>query len=255
MSKFYFASDFHLGIDARVSSREREKQIVRWLDSIQDDALEIFLVGDVFDFWFEYRSVVPKGHSRLLGKLAQIRDKGIPIQFFTGNHDMWMFSYFEEELGIAIHRQPVMRVLAGKKFFIGHGDGLGPNDGGYKFIKRVFSSPVSQWLFARLHPNLTFSLARFWSSKSRETAAAKNEFLGKDNEWLVQYANHKLHELDVDYFVFGHRHLPINCLLDNGISRYFNLGDWLHYNSFGVFDGSEMHLDFFENKEGYAVEL
>jgi len=154
MKKVYFASDFHLGIDARLSSREREKQLVRWLEQIRKDAYSIYLVGDVFDFWFEYKTVVPKGYVRLLGKLAELRDEGIPIYFFTGNHDMWMFSYFEEELGIPIYREPIVREIMGKTFFIGHGDGLGPGDHGYKFIKRVFANPVCQWLFERLHPKI-----------------------------------------------------------------------------------------------------
>ena len=184
----YFASDFHLGVDARLSSAEREKQIVRWLDQIADKADAIYLVGDLFDFWFEYATVVPKGYTRLLGQLAALRDAGIPIYFFTGNHDMWMFGYFEQELGIPIYRNPVIREIDGKKYFIGHGDGLGPGDYGYKFIKQVFANPLSQWMFARLHPNFGIRLAQYFSGSSRQSNPSPQVFLGEEQEWLAVYA-------------------------------------------------------------------
>ena len=166
IKKTYFASDFHLGINARLSSLDRERQICRWLDLVSQDAEAIYLVGDVFDYWFEYKSVIPKGFSRILGKLAEVRDKNIPIYFFTGNHDMWMFRYFEDELGIPIYRQPIIREIHGKTFFIGHGDGLGPGDYGYKMIKKIFANKTCQWLFARLHPNFGLWLMNFFSGKS-----------------------------------------------------------------------------------------
>ncbi len=249
--KVYFASDFHLGIDARLTSREREKQIVRWLESIKADAAAIYLVGDVFDFWFEYATVVPKGYIRLLGKLAEIRDAGIPIYFFTGNHDMWMFNYFEEELDIPTYREPIEREILGKTFYIGHGDGLGPGDRGYKLIKRIFSNPLCQWLFARLHPNFGIHLANFWSGKSRGASKGENRFLGAEKEWLIAYANSRLDQQHADFFIFGHRHLPIDYMLNNRKSRYINLGDWINYNSYAVFDGENLEIKFFEN-EGVA---
>ena len=248
--KIYFASDFHLGTDARLSSSERERQIVRWLDSIKEDAEAIYLVGDVFDFWFEYSTVVPKGYVRLLGKLAELRDAGIPIYFFIGNHDMWMFKYFEEELDIPIYRKPIVRELKGKTFFIGHGDGLGPGDYGYKFLKKVFANPICQWLFARLHPNFGIGLASFWSNKSRDANPAEENFLGDDGEWLLIYANEQLDKQPADFYVFGHRHLPIDHTLKNGSSRYINLGEWMHYNSYAVFDGEQLEIKFFENDSG-----
>lgn len=254
MSKIYFASDFHLGIDARVSSLEREKQIVQWLDIIKEDADEIFLVGDVFDFWFEYKSVVPRGFTRLLGKLAELRDTGIPITLFTGNHDMWLFSYFPEELNIPIHRKPIIREWDGKRFYIGHGDGLGPGDQGYKFIKRVFANKTCQWLFARLHPNFAFWLAEFWSKTSRKYAHVKDTFKGKENEWLVSFCQDMLGKENIDYFIFGHRHLPIDCKLDHK-SRYINLGDWLHYNSYAVFDGNQLDIRFFAFTDGDIIQI
>lgn len=248
--KIYFASDFHLGIDARSSSAERERQIVRWLDQIQADAAAIYLVGDVFDFWFEYKMVIPKGYIRLLGKLAALSDQGIPIYFFIGNHDMWVFRFFEEELGIPTYRQPIVKEIYGKTFFIGHGDGLGPGDHGYKLIKKVFSNPVCQWLFERLHPNFGIGIARYWSQKSRSSNPVDNRFLGAEKEWLVAFSNNYLKTNDVDYFIFGHRHLPIDHTLNNKKSRYINLGEWLYSNSYAVFDGENINIEFFENDKG-----
>lgn len=240
--KIYFASDFHLGVPTYEKSLEREKLIVKWLDEIKADAEEIFLMGDIFDFWFEYRHAVPKGFIRLLGKIAEITDSGIPVHFFTGNHDMWMFDYLPKEIGIAIHREPVTRIFNGKKFYLGHGDGLGPGDRGYKFIKKVFANKFCQWLFARLHPNLGIGLANFWSRKSRVSNAGDDEkFLGEENEWLVIYAKEVLQKEHFDYFIFGHRHLPLEIQL-NANSKYINLGEWVNYNSYAVFDGGQMQL-------------
>jgi len=248
--KIYFASDFHLGIDAALTSEEREKKIVRWLDAIKHDAEEIYLVGDVFDFWFEYSKVIPKGYVRLFGKLAELRDMGIPIFFFIGNHDMWMFRYFETEFGIPIIRKPIVKKLHGKTFFIGHGDGLGPGDHGFKFIKKVFSNKICQWLFARLHPNFGIGLANFWSQKSRAVSPAALKWLGDENEWLLTFSQKKLDKVEADYFIFGHRHLPIDYKLKNGKSRYINIGEWMFACSYGVFDGEEMRIEFFENPNG-----
>ena len=245
--KIYFASDFHLGADARYSSKEREKQIVRWLDLIKQDAEQIYLVGDVFDFWFEYASVVPKGYTRLLGKLAELSDTGIDIRFFIGNHDMWMFRYFEEEIGIKTYRTPTLLDIKGKIFFIAHGDGLGPGDHKYKFLKKVFSNPICQWLFARIHPNLGIGIAKLWSGKSRGNSLRRSRFKG-DKEWLLTFANQTIQQQpDIDFFIFGHRHLPMDCTLNNGCSRYINLGEWLTFNSYAVFDGQDIHIQFFEN--------
>ena len=232
MKKTYFASDFHLGIDVKYTSQEREQQIVRWLRQIKEDAAALYLVGDIFDFWFEYRKVVPKGYVRLFGALADLRDHGIPIYYFTGNHDMWMFKYMEEEFDIPIYRKPITREIQGKTFFIGHGDGLGPKDHGYKFLKKVFDNRICQFLFGLIHPNLGIGLANFWSGTSRDSKKNKDSktFLGEDEEWLLMYANRKVLEVPADYFVFGHRHLPINYTLKNGKSRYINLGDWMNYN-------------------------
>lgn len=246
----YFASDFHLGLDARLSSREREKLLVRWLEMISKDAKEVFLVGDLFDFWFEYRSVVPKGFTRFFGQLAKMRDSGIQIHVFTGNHDMWMFDYFEEELDIPVYKKPIYREWNGKKFFIGHGDGLGPGDYGYKFIKKVFAHPLSQWLFSLIHPTLGTAVAQFWSKKSRDNNREARHFLGSKEEWLVQYSEQKIEEEDIDFLIFGHRHLTIDFLLKNKKSRYINLGEWLQGQSYAVFDGRQLEVRFYENNDG-----
>lgn len=240
--KIYFASDFHLGVPVGAKSLERERRIIDWLDHIQKDAYEIYLVGDIFDFWFEYKHAIPKGFVRLQGKIAALTDSGIPVYFFTGNHDMWMFDYFEKELGVKIYREPVLRVFNDKKFLIGHGDGLGPGDRGYKFIKKVFAAKWSQWMFARLHPNFGIGLANYFSRKSRiSTGDSDSQFLGEDNEWLVQYCREQEQTNQQDYYIFGHRHLPMTIRI-NERATYINLGEWIHYDTYAVFDGFETKL-------------
>lgn len=246
-NKIYFASDFHLGVDAYTTSAIREKKIVRWLDSIAAEARELYLVGDVFDHWYEYGKTVPKGYVRLFGKLAEFRDRGIPVSFFTGNHDMWMFRYFEEEFGIPIHRGPVLREIDGKKFMIGHGDGLGPGDHGYKLIKALFANKLAQGAFRWLHPDIGLWLMKFFSVKSRQYTGDENSFGPPENEWLVQFCEEDSRSNDIDCYIFGHRHLPVDYLLSNGKSRYINLGEWMYACSYGVWDGSEFHLQFFES--------
>ncbi len=238
----YFASDFHLGVPSYEASRQREEKICTWLDGIKNDCEELYLVGDLFDFWFEYKYVVPKGYVRLLGKIAAFVDAGIPVHVFTGNHDMWMFDYLEKEIGVVMHREPIMKTYGGKTFFIGHGDGLGPGDHGYKFIKKVFANRFCQWLFARIHPNLGIGIADFWSRKSRKANIGKEDvYLGDDKEFLTQFCKEQLKEQAIDYFIFGHRHLPIERDID-GKAKYINLGDWLRYNTYAVFDGEELKL-------------
>jgi UDP-2,3-diacylglucosamine hydrolase len=246
--KIYFVSDAHLGVPNRKSSLEREKKLVRFLDSIKDETSELYLLGDIFDFWFEYKHVIPRGYTRLFGKLAEISDSGIPIHYFTGNHDMWMFGYLTEELNIQLYKEPIEREINGKKFFIGHGDGLGPRDRGYKFIKKVFSNRFCQWLFARFHPNFGFWLANYFSKKSRIANGKTDEiFMGEDKEYLILFAKEILQKEHFDYFVFGHRHLPLEIKL-NEKTMYFNLGDWVSRFTYGVFDGSKLELKSFEEQ-------
>lgn len=239
--KIYFASDFHLGVPTYEKSLEREKKIVKWLDTIKSDAEEICLLGDVFDFWFEYKTVVPRGYVRLLGKIAELSDSGIKIHYFTGNHDMWTFDYLEKELNVTIYRAPIEINYNNRSFYIGHGDGLGPGDHGYKFIKKVFASKVCQWLFARLHPNFGIGIANYFSKKSRiATGTSDEKFLGDEKEWLVIYSKEILAKKHFDYLIFGHRHLPLDIKIDS--SRYINLGDWIQYFTYGVFDGEKFEL-------------
>jgi UDP-2,3-diacylglucosamine hydrolase len=244
--KVYFLSDFHLGVPSHASSLEREKRIVAFLDQIKNTAAMIFVVGDLFDFWFEYRTVVPKGYVRILGKLAELTDNQIPVHFFVGNHDMWMSGYFEKELNIPVHFESKVYEFNGMKILVGHGDGLGPGDHGYKFIKKVFRNPICQFLFGLLPPFFGISLANFFSKRSRiMTGTTDEKFLGEDKEWLVLYAKEKLKEEHFEYFVFGHRHLPIDFQLKEG-SRYINLGDWIKYNSYAELDGTTIQLKYYQ---------
>ena len=241
----YFLSDFHLGAPNAVESLKREKRIVQFLDAIKNDAQQIFIVGDMFDFWFEYKLVVPRGYTRLLGKLAELTDFGIKIHFFAGNHDMWMRDYFQNELNIPVYYQPTPFEFNGKKFLIGHGDGQGPGDHGYKFLKKLFRNPLCQWMFGILPPYFGLGIANYFSKKSRELALQKVEvFLGEENEWLIIYCKEVLQKEQYDYFIFGHRHLPIDYTLNEN-SHYINLGEWINYDSYAVFNGETTKLKYF----------
>lgn len=245
--KIYFLSDFHLGAPDAAASLIREKKIVQFLDEIKNDAAEIFIVGDLFDFWYEYKNVVPKGYVRILGKMAELTDSGIPIHFFVGNHDMWMKDYFQKELNTAVYFEPVEFCFSGKKFLVGHGDGLGPGDKGYKFIKKIFRNKLCQWMFGVLPPYLGIGLADYFSKKSRAKAGKTDEiFLGEEKEWLVIYSKEVLQKQHFDYFIFGHRHLPLDVKLNNN-SRYVNLGDWIKYFSYAVFDGENLSLNYYKS--------
>ena len=233
--KIYFASDQHLGAPTPKASLPREKKFVAWLDTIKEDAGTIFLLGDLFDFWFEYKTVVPKGFVRVLGKLAELKDAGIDIYFFVGNHDLWMRDYFQKELNIPVFHKPHEFDINGKIFLIGHGDGLGPNDHGYKRMKKVFTFPFFKWLFRWLHPDIGVRLGHYFSVKNKLISGDVDaRFLGEENEWLAQYCRRKLTEKHYDFFVFGHRHLPLEIELNNN-STYINLGDWIQYFTYGEF--------------------
>lgn len=240
--KVYFLSDFHLGAPNAAESLQREKKIVSFLQEIRQDAAEIFIVGDLFDFWYEYRQVVPKGYVRILGEMAAITDSGIPIHFFVGNHDMWMKDYFQRELNIPVYFEPAEFEYNGKKFLVGHGDGLGPGDHGYKMLKKIFRNPFCKWLFGVLPPVVGVGIANYSSRRSRAvTGNNDGQFLGEDREWLIQYCKEVLKTKSYDFLVFGHRHLPIDFSLQPG-SRYINLGDWIRYYTYAVFDGNDVQL-------------
>ena len=243
--KIYFLSDFHLGAPNAEASLLREKKIIRFLDEIKPTAAAIFIVGDLFDFWYEYKKVVPRGYVRILGKLADLTDAGIPVHFFVGNHDMWMRDYFQKELNIPVYFEPVAFDFNDKHFLIGHGDGLGPGDKGYKFIKKIFRNRACKWLFGILPPAIGMGIAHYFSRKSRaQTGQTDERFLGEDKEWLIQYCRDVLKKEHYDYLLFGHRHLPIDFNL-NEKSRYINLGDWIKYFSYAVFDGENLELKYY----------
>jgi UDP-2,3-diacylglucosamine hydrolase len=233
--KIYFASDQHLGAPTPEASLPREKKFVAWLDAIKEDAGTVFLLGDLFDFWFEYKTVVPKGFVRVLGKLAELKDAGIDIYFFVGNHDLWMRDYFQKELNIPVFHEPQEFDINGKLFLIGHGDGLGPGDYGYKRMKKVFTFPFFKWLFRWLHPDIGVKLGHYFSVKNKLISGDEDaQFLGEENEWLALYCRKKLTEKHYDFFIFGHRHLPLEIEL-NSSSTYINLGDWIQYFTYGEF--------------------
>ncbi len=245
--KIYFASDFHLGVPDPNSSLARERKVVKWLESVRHDAHIIVLLGDIFDFWFEYMHTIPKGFIRLQGKLAELRDLGIEFVFFTGNHDMWMFDYFPKELGIPIYREPVVFNVGAQKLLVGHGDGLGPGETSYKILKAFFNSSICQWLFARLHPNLGMSIARYWSRQSRINNMKREEtFNGPEREYLFVWCSENEKKSHHDFYIFGHRHLPLDLKVGNG-SRYINTGEWVHRPTFAVYDGSYVELKKFES--------
>lgn len=247
-NKIYFASDFHLGAPNEKESFIREKLVIAWLDEIKHDAKEIYLVGDIFDFWFEYRHAIPKGFVRFQGKIAELTDSGIQINVFTGNHDMFIFDYLPKELGFTLYRKPITKEYNGKKFFIGHGDGLGPGDRKYKIIKRFFASKFCQWAYARIHPNLGLSFAFAWSRSSRKTNASYDEkFHGEENEFLVLFCkDYVKQDPSIDYFVFGHRHMPLEIKI-NEKSTYYNLGEWIKHNTYAVFDGEKLVMKSFKH--------
>lgn len=240
--KIYFASDQHFGAPTTKLSKIREQKFVSWLDTIKTDAEVIFLLGDLFDFWFEYKKVVPKGFIRVLGKLAELRDSGIQIYFFVGNHDLWMQDYFETELNIPTFHKPQEFTFNNKLFLIGHGDGLGPGDKGYKRMKKVFTNPFSKWLYKWLHPDVGVTLAQYLSVKNKLISGEEDvKFLGEENEWLVHYCKRKLTKKQYDYFVFGHRHLPMEIQLTKN-SKYINTGDWISHFTYAIFNGEQMVL-------------
>ncbi|MET7035564.1 UDP-2,3-diacylglucosamine diphosphatase [Elizabethkingia miricola] len=245
--KIYFASDQHFGAPTPKESKVREAKFIRWLDEIKEDAQVLFLMGDLFDFWHEWQHVIPKGYVRLLGKLAELKDSGIELYFFVGNHDLWMKSYFEDELEVPVYFTKKYYEISGKNFLLAHGDGLGPGDKGYKRMKKLFTNPVAQWFFKWLHPDIAMRIALYLSQKNKMISGEEDkEFLGEDKEFLIIYAKEKLKTEKIDYFIFGHRHLPMVLDLNAGQSKYINLGDWIGYFTYGIFDGNHFELKTYE---------
>ncbi len=249
-SRIYFISDVHLGLYPPEQSTRREKFVVEWLNMIKEDASELYLVGDIFDFWHEYRHVIPRGHTRFLGKLAELSDMGIKIHYFTGNHDIWVYDYLPSEIGAIIYREPVIRDFNGTRFFIGHGDAVGPGDHSYKLLKKIFTNKVLQWLFARIHPNAALAFGRRWSKNSRYAKGIiADPYMGDDKEFQVLFARETLKKEHFDYFIFGHRHIPF--MVDVGDNcKVVNLGDWINNFTYAVWDGKELFLkSFFPENE------
>ncbi|ATL45077.1 UDP-2,3-diacylglucosamine diphosphatase [Elizabethkingia sp. HX WHF] len=245
--KIYFASDQHFGAPTPKESKVREAKFIRWLDEIKKDAQVLFLMGDLFDFWHEWQHVIPKGYVRLLGKLAELKDSGIELYFFVGNHDLWMKSYFEDELEVPVYFTKKYYEISGKNFLLAHGDGLGPGDKGYKRMKKLFTNPVAQWFFKWLHPDIAMRVALYLSQKNKMISGEEDkEFLGEDKEFLIIYAKEKLKTEKIDYFIFGHRHLPMVLDLNASQSKYINLGDWIGYFTYGIFDGNHFELKTYE---------
>ncbi len=243
--KIYFASDFHLGVPDHTSSLVREKKVVSWLDSIKHDAAEIYLVGDLFDFWFEYNLVVPKGFVRLLGKLAELTDAGISIYLFHGNHDLWQFGYLEKEIGCTVYSKAIVKEFNGKKFYIGHGDGIGPGQTWFKFLLGIYRNYIFQRLFAFFHPSVGITIANWFSDQSKKKSYESNsEYYGDEKEYHMLFAKDYLEIEKVDFFIFGHRHLPMDKIIGN--AHVINLGDWITYNSYAVFDGEKVELKKYE---------
>ncbi|MBN2698084.1 MAG: UDP-2,3-diacylglucosamine diphosphatase [Bacteroidales bacterium] len=248
----YFVSDLHLGMETGPEEREREKIFVEWLNTVLCDARAIWFLGDVFDYWFEYRHVVPRGFTRFLGKLAEMADDGIEIHFFTGNHDIWIFDYLPEEIGLTVHREPIVTEFSGKRFFLGHGDGYSPKDLGYLLIKWLFRSRFLQWLYARIHPNAATAFAR-WSSRKSRNSRVMPSYLGTEKEDIIRFAkDHAKTNPEISYYIFGHRHLAFDVAI-NDRSRVLCLGDWIVNFTYARFDGKKLELKKFFRDRGEII--
>ncbi len=239
--KIFFASDFHFGIPDYETSRKRETLVCSWLDSIKNEAQQIYLLGDMFDSWMEYKKVVPKGNVRFLGKLAELSDAGIEIVAFTGNHDLWMHGYFEKELHIPVYKNHITITVNAKKIHMGHGDGIGKGDTGYKILKKILNNPICQWLYSTLHPNVGLALADYFSRKGPKHKYEELELKTDDKEYQIQYSIDFLKNNAIDYFIFGHRHIPYQKQITPN-SQIVNLGDWITHNTYAVFDGETLVL-------------
>jgi UDP-2,3-diacylglucosamine hydrolase len=234
----------HFGSDAFCPSAEREKRFVRWLASIQADVKTLFLLGDIFDFWFEYKTAVPRGFTRFLGKIAEMSDNGTEIHYFTGNHDLWIDDYLPKETGIILHKEPFVTKIAGKTFYLAHGDGLGDESRPFKLIRGIFHNRLCQKLFSMIHPTVGIGLAHIWAKNSRmKELTHPTPYLGEHKEHLAIFAKSYIQaHPDTDYLIFGHRHILLDLML-NRKSRMMIIGDWLQYFSCAVFDGKELRLE------------
>ncbi|HSG68029.1 MAG TPA: UDP-2,3-diacylglucosamine diphosphatase [Bacteroidales bacterium] len=248
-NNIYFASDLHLGMWSKDGAQKRERIFLDWLRSVENDMLELWLLGDVFDYWFEYRKVVPRGFTRFLGKLSELSDRGVKIHLFTGNHDIWIFDYLPNEIGAELHDKPLIRKFGDKTFLLAHGDGLTKSDRGYLFLKSIFRSKFMQWCFARIHPNGSMAFAHWWSKKSRYSKGLEATFMGDDNEEQVVFAKtHSVKNPEIDRYIFGHRHIPYDIAFGDD-KRVICLGDWITNFTYAKFDGKDISLEKFTPKQ------
>ena len=241
----HFASDLHLGTPNPGDSRDRERAFLKWIDEVGATGDGLHLVGDLLDFWFEWKHVVPKGAVRLMGRLAELVDGGLDVHWHLGNHDMWTRGYLADELGVTVHSDPIVVEHAGHRCLVGHGDGLGPGDRKYKALKRLFRNPAAQWAFARLHPNLAYAIGSRLSRDSRAAGAEEEaQFRGAEGEWLHQYCEEVLSNEAFDFFIFGHRHLPLDLAVQSAgrEARYLNCGDWIGHKTYVTLDEGGAHL-------------
>jgi len=244
-NKIYFVSDVHLGAPALRNNKQRERLFAQWLDEIKPDVKELYLMGDIFDFWWEYKKVVPRGFTRILGRIADLADSGIPVHFFTGNHDLWVFDYLPEELGVIVHRNEFVTELNGKKFFLAHGDGLDASDVGYIRLKKIFTNKKLQWMFSRLHPNFALKIGHDWSKSSRTSKLGYEREFKVNNDGMYKFALNYLASNQIDYFIFGHRHQVIDTAISDK-TRFILLGDWIKNFTYGVFDGEKFELKYYK---------
>ena len=245
-NKTYFISDLHLGA-SYLDRKESERRAVRWLDSIKHDARRLFLMGDILDYWYEYRHVAPQGYIRFLGKLAELSDLGVEIHWFTGNHDIWIFDYLPNELGIILHRTHTEMTIDGRKFLLAHGDDVGNRSRKFRFLQALFRNKLAQWCYSWIHPDLTIAFAHRWSSSSRQAHSDENtQYKGENQEPLVLFAKEYAANHDIDYFIFGHRHILLDLMLTRK-SRIVILGDWIQLFSYAVYDGNNLCVEIFES--------
>jgi UDP-2,3-diacylglucosamine hydrolase len=243
--KIYFASDFHLGLNTGTPPLDREKKVVRWLKSVAGDAKEIYLLGDIFDFWWEYRLVVPRGYTRFLGTVSEITDSGVPVHFFTGNHDMWVRDYLSAECGMIIHTSPITSIFNGRTFHLAHGEGLGTKEVSYKILLSIFRNKTLRALYSFLHPSIGVGIGHMWSLSSRLGKGLEQQFYGEEKEDLIRYAKTVLSDEPVEYFIFGHRHLAMKYIFQQTVEIVF-LGDWIKHGSFAEWDGSVLTFKLFD---------
>jgi UDP-2,3-diacylglucosamine hydrolase len=236
MKKIFFFSDVHLGLHDTAREKEKEQRLLSFLSHVEKNGEQLFIIGDLFDYWFEYKNVIPRGYHHVISKLATLVEKGIAVHYLAGNHDFWLKDFFPKELGIPVYKDPFGMTLLGKKFYFHHGDGLALNDAGYRFLKKILRSRISIFLYSLVHPDWTAPIAQGSSQASRKYTGHKD--FG-ETDGMIQFAEKKISE-GYDIVIMGHRHKPLEHTINNGV--YVNLGDWISYNTYAEFDGTNIEL-------------